>query len=160
MNMNDLKGRFTELKDQIAELQRQFKTQAAMLFAAESKQVFEQFPTLRSFRWTQYTPYWCDGDTCEFGVHMDYDLTITMEKDGQEERFDEMSPSSTKRQIESGTTWDDKPFVPGAEHWATVAIGDFTKQFDDSLMKELFGDHVEVTVFHTGQVQIGEHEHD
>lgn len=32
------------------------------------KELFEEFPNLESVKWSQYTPYFADGDACEFGV--------------------------------------------------------------------------------------------
>lgn len=47
----------------VAELRKDFPTMFTELFA--------QAPKLKSVSWTQYTPYFNDGDTCEFSAHTD-----------------------------------------------------------------------------------------
>lgn len=36
---------------------------------------FKKFPQVTAIVWTQYTPYFNDGDPCEFGVHTKYFTT-------------------------------------------------------------------------------------
>lgn len=38
----------------------------------QAKVIFDQYPDLESFSWTQYTPHFNDGDECVFAVHSDY----------------------------------------------------------------------------------------
>lgn len=45
------------------------------------KEVFDEFPELKSIRWTQYTPYWCDGGACFFRVNeFQYSISSEMMK--------------------------------------------------------------------------------
>lgn len=46
-------------------LNEDFKESIATIF----KSFFEANPEVYAFAWTQYTPYFNDGDTCEFGVN-------------------------------------------------------------------------------------------
>lgn len=54
------------------------KAKAEMLETAKAnfkdcaQEIFNEHPILKSFSWTQYTPYFNDGDACEFSVHTDY----------------------------------------------------------------------------------------
>lgn len=41
------------------------------LFKQAVKEIFSEFPGLKSFSWSQYTPHWNDGDECTFGCHFD-----------------------------------------------------------------------------------------
>lgn len=60
------------LKESVA-----IKTEMAIcttdLFKTDLPKLFQDFPTLESISWTQYTPYFMDGDPCEFGVNIDCD---------------------------------------------------------------------------------------
>jgi len=47
----------------VAELRKEFPSMFTELFA--------QAPKLKSVSWTQYTPYFNDGDSCEFSAHTD-----------------------------------------------------------------------------------------
>ena len=40
-------------------------------FPTMFKELFDKSEKIESFSWTQYTPFFNDGDTCEFGVHCD-----------------------------------------------------------------------------------------
>lgn len=48
------------------------KEEAQNHLKESSKEVFKKFPDLKSFAWTQYTPYFNDGDVCVFEVYRHY----------------------------------------------------------------------------------------
>lgn len=103
--------------------------------------LFESHPELQSFSWTQYTPYFNDGEECVFGVNVDDPDINGIE--GYE--------------INKG--WGDHPpqhpeLLPVKE-----AVEKFLSQFAESDMKSIFGDHVCVVVTPAG-VEVAEHEHD
>lgn len=51
------------------DLEKQIKEEAKEVFAATSKDIFEKHgDVVHSFGWTQYTPYFNDGEPCEFGT--------------------------------------------------------------------------------------------
>ena len=50
-----------------------FQERAKIALREEFKSFFEKFPEVESVRWSQYTPYFNDGEPCEFGVN---ELTI------------------------------------------------------------------------------------
>jgi hypothetical protein len=54
--------------------------------------VFERYPEVQAIRWTQYTPYFNDGEPCEFGVH---DIEFTLKN------YDEVSGE----EVEAGDNW-------------------------------------------------------
>ena len=51
-----------------AELTEKVKNSLSALF----QEVFERYPEITVIKWTQYTPYFNDGDTCEFYVNEFY----------------------------------------------------------------------------------------
>jgi len=61
------------IKDQ-EELRKQFQERAQSLFKNITKEFFNKNPGITGVVWTQYTPYFNDGDTCEFSVN---DCTFT-----------------------------------------------------------------------------------
>lgn len=67
--MSALQQKFDQLLADQAELKRQFQTQAQEMFKGITKEFFDKNPGVKSIVWTQYTPYFNDGDTCEFGVN-------------------------------------------------------------------------------------------
>jgi hypothetical protein len=50
----------------IADLRAKLNDKLKATLTFGSAELFEEFPELESFSWTQYTPYFNDGDTCEF----------------------------------------------------------------------------------------------
>ncbi len=121
-----------ELKQKQSELRKQIKEASQVFFKYATKDLFTQHPKLESFRWTQYTPYFNDGDECTFSVHKD-DLDFVF--DGAE--------------VEDVSTWTinhekyGKDYVPEFKAAALQAF-DLMGQMDDEVLKQLFGDHVEV----------------
>jgi hypothetical protein len=66
--MSKLQSTFEQLIADQAELQRKFQEQAQALFKEITKEFFDKNPGITGVVWTQYTPYFNDGDTCEFSV--------------------------------------------------------------------------------------------
>jgi len=71
---NALQLEFDKLLSDQAELRKQFQERAQALFKNITKEFFEKNPGITGVVWTQYTPYFNDGDTCEFSVN---DCTFT-----------------------------------------------------------------------------------
>jgi hypothetical protein len=66
--MSNLKTKFEQLLEDQAELQRKFQEQAQSMFKEITKEFFDKNPGITGVVWTQYTPYFNDGETCEFSV--------------------------------------------------------------------------------------------
>src|SRR5277367_3723557 len=81
MSTSAAQQKYQELRKKIAEAKKTMEDTAQGLFSEMSAEFFNENPTLVSFGWTQYTPYWCDGDVCEFGCNSNYP-TVGMEIDG------------------------------------------------------------------------------
>lgn len=74
-----------DIKSQMQELRQQAKNVGQKFFTESSQEIFNRFPTLESFGWHQYTPYFCDGEACYFSVNSDQ---IYINLIGQDERED------------------------------------------------------------------------
>lgn len=111
---------------------------------AESlKALFEAHPELVGVRWAQYTPYFNDGEPCEFGVRELYYRTAnTAEDAGDYEDGYESTP------------WRKEDKTP-----LHLAVDEFDRSRDEDIMREAFGDHVQVTATREG-VEVEEYEHD
>jgi hypothetical protein len=66
--MSKLQTTFDKFIADQAEMQRKFQEQAQALFKEITKEFFDKNPGITGVVWTQYTPYFNDGDTCEFSV--------------------------------------------------------------------------------------------
>ena len=127
--------KLNSLKEQINKLQEEAKVAAKELFQEGANQVFKDDPTVVKFSWTQYTPYFNDGEACVFGSNHNYASVYT----------------ATTQEDEDGDCMENSGDFPAVEK--------FLKQFDDDDMYSMFGDHVTVTVTPTG-IEVDEYDHD
>lgn len=138
------------------------------------------------FGWTQYTPYFNDGDPCEFGtsglwIRTVEDLTLKTVVSTDGDGGEELDPEDTSNfEIDyhthptlGGRSWpngyrdsDNKPIEPvyAGHHEAEWRLAsELSKaieggQFENVLL-DLFGDHCQVKVTRTG-ITIDEYSHD
>ena len=134
-----------ELKEKKESLLAEIQKEAKAFFNQEIKPLFAAHPALESFRWTQYTPDFNDGATCEFSAHTD-DLTFNF---GGKEYYYVSSYSLTSRSEKFP-----KEFAAAAK-----AVFKFMENFDSDDFEQMFGDHVEVIAKRDG-VEVNEYSHD
>jgi hypothetical protein len=136
---------------------------------------------IHSFGWTQYTPYFNDGEPCEFDVNEVWFKTVHDAKpkaneDDEEDyedrdRFNVMygtHPTLGRRDYEWNNTHDGQRLKVWKDYegqheqtWMNCyalaeAIG--TEAFDDVLL-EAFGDHAEIEITRDG-IKVDTYEHD
>src|SRR4051794_30400356 len=86
------------LQQQVVDARNQMREKAKALVSEGTKAIFEEYGDIvESFGWTQYTPYFNDGDECVFGVH---DLKI-MAADADEGDREEYGYGETTRPFSS-----------------------------------------------------------
>jgi len=98
--------------------------------------LFQKYPDVKSISWQQYTPYFNDGDSCEFSVRND-DIYIN--------GYDEYEMSKADRE----------KFSP-----AKTEFEDLLTSIPEDFYKDLFGDHKEVKILCNGEIEVEEYEHD
>lgn len=105
----------------------------------EMTAIFNKHPELIAVRWTQYTPYFNDGDACEFSVHEpQFKFTVAGCEDiGEEDDFEEVYTYK-------GCT------TPQVKQDIAKAVQAIINGVDEADMETLFGDHVEVTATREG----------
>lgn len=69
INYDALMNNFNELSKQIEAAKKNMADQSKQFIESAANSLFDRYPFLYSIYWTQYTPYFNDGDTCEFSVH-------------------------------------------------------------------------------------------
>ena len=132
-------------------------------FHGMAKELFITYPELKSIGWTQYTPYFNDGETCEFESHSNYP-TIN----GNDENYGINKTEEGVIDIvtDSKETMYDKDYksIPNPNYnpyyqEIVSTVKDFLKLFDDDDMYDLFGDHTRVTITIDG-CETEEYDHD
>lgn len=120
-------------------------SEARFLFNEAVKDLFAEHPEMESFSWAQYTPYFNDGDECVFGVLGD-DPDING-IDGY---------SIEPRRVYGKSVYE-------AEHGELVpakqAVAELLNAAPEAMMKDVFGDHMKVTVTRDG-ITTDEYSHD
>jgi hypothetical protein len=148
---------------QISKIKKEINEMSSDLFDDFREYIFNKYPEIESFGWTQYTPYFNDGEACMFYANTDY-LKIN---DEYSEDTDWYSPIT----ITKMGTWNRELRVyEGREEEpnsnfnqnlvnATYEIGDFLGNFDNDFYLSKFGDHAEITITKNG-IDISDYDHD
>jgi len=152
----------------MAEAKKQIEKIAADAFKELAVEFFENHPDIVSCGWTQYTPYWNDGDTCTFSANTEYPIVTFKAKDGKIIRYDENN--GTLYQADSAVVEDDIEFSEDEElemepydneiSKHSKAVSKFLSVFDEDDLETMFGDHVEVTVKRDGTADTETYEHE
>ena len=87
--MSDLISIYNNLMSQISALRAEAKEAASNALHETTKHYFEKYgDTVEQIFWNQYTPWFSDGDTCEFSVG---DIHIVLLSDESEDKYSEGS---------------------------------------------------------------------
>ena len=142
-----------------------------------SKMLYEKYPDLKSIHWTQYTPYFNDGDECEFGVH---EICFTYGADETEEDLEPYDSNIYPLYSEATVNmWAERAknasyaikYRDDAIAWRkeNPELAEFADDFDkfqtavgnipDDVMKATFGNHVMVQITRDNLI-IEEYDHD
>jgi hypothetical protein len=154
MTKNEFIEKINEYKVIRDEHMKLLRDNAKNVFGDITKDIFNDNPQLASFSWNQYTPYFNDGETCEFHVNRDYykinncddnvdNWTLNNEKYSKEidlERLSFDSIDSLKK--------------------AFKQINDLLSMFENADLQQMFGDHAEITVNRNGEIEVDEYSHD
>lgn len=133
-------------KAMVAELQTEFPK----LFT----ELFQKSKLINSFTWRQYTPYFNDGDSCEFGVYAD-----SCDINGED--YDELEWYSWKvKYDEYREELKEDKNVNIEESLIVDEFVEVVNTIPEEFLKDLFGDHVKVTVNRDGTVEVEDYDHD
>lgn len=137
-------------------------------FKKELRSFFESTPEIKAIVWNQYTPYFADGDACEFSVNEVY--FTNAESEILEENLNGISYGdielegffSITSNSKYGRNWDDTPIQEPVSLEVQTSINDMAKKLNmipDEVYLDMFGDHVTVTVTRD-TITTSEYEHD
>lgn len=133
----------TEVVNNYNRALRELKTAMGERFKAELKTafkaVFAEYPNVTRLEWTQYTPYFNDGDICVFSVNEVEIWDDTVGKDDE---------------VGVYVCWGE-----GRQRYPMIADLADNLSRADTLLLEMFGDHCRITVTPEG-IDVEEYEHD
>jgi hypothetical protein len=159
MNLEALK----EKKKEIAKLKAEAQQMASDAFDSFCKEIFEKHPKVESFGWSQYTPYFNDGDTCTFSANTDY-ISINGEYVDDSKWINEKTVTDWGTWNRDLRIYEGRVEVPNLDYDPELSKGadeitEFLRNFDNDFYITRFGDHAEITVSKDG-VDVDEYEHD
>lgn len=148
-------------KKQIEELRKGIKKTLKASFKDLTKDLFVDYPELKSFSWTQYTPYFNDGESCEFDANVEYvDINGYGEYDDDDNELMNIQKNARKK------IWGDdnegeikNPNYSKRCEEIVKTVTQFLKNFDNEDYLDIFGNHVKVVVTAKG-IKVDEYEHD
>ena len=163
MNYQEKLKELKEKQSQISDIKKQVLDLSSGIFEDFYKYIFEKYPKLDSFGWTQYTPYFNDGETCVFYANTNY-ITVN------DEYFEDASWSQEVKVLDWGTwnsqlrKYEGRVEEPNPDYDAVLfeasnEITNFLGQFDNDFYLTKFGDHASITVTKDG-VDISDYDHD
>ena len=157
--MSDLQTAFDKLLDEQRELQKKFQATAQALFKETTKEFFDKNANITAIVWTQYTPYFNDGDTCEFSVN---EPTFTNAPDPESVRWGEYDgdeeTAADGSEIFAWESWGEP--LEGLNVEMCQAFGRMIQSSEmEDVMKAMFGDHVKVVATREG-FDVDDYDHD
>lgn len=160
---NDKFSVLREKQEEIKKLKKEMLEASNKIFTELTKTIFEEHPKVKSFGWSQFTPYFNDGDTCYFSTNTDY-IYINGESADESDWINETKITNygtwnrEKREYEGRTEVPNLDYDPDLSK-ANDEIKEFLRNFDNDFFMSQFGDHAEITVTAEG-VSVDEYEHD
>ena len=133
MNKETLQEKFESFKKQVEDLRTKLQETGEQFLLEHFKETFDKHQNLKEVRWTQYTPYFNDGEECTF--RSNHEWADIIGADGELD-YDSKEYKEIKKNIR-----------------------EFLSQFDDELLRNLFGDHVEIVVTKEG-INVEKYEHE
>lgn len=163
---NSLKG----LIEVQAKLRKEFQQQAQDAFKEVVKELFEKNTGLGLVTWTQYTPYFNDGEECTFSINEAYFSNATDTEDieyGEYQGDDDTlwSTDSIVTHLTGGASWDKETTVKvqATEGLNLESIREFMSILNspemEDIFRAMFGDHVKVVLTRKG-IEVDEYSHD
>jgi hypothetical protein len=142
-----------------AELEGLLKEHGKEMLRELFAELFAAAPAIKAVRWTQYTPYFNDGDACVFRIHDPEYSTVDPDGDGETgEDSDENDNDEDADEDGFFTSWDN------AYEKHKEALEPFETKFGnaESILESL-GDHSQITVTcRNGEIviDVDDYEHD
>lgn len=143
------------LKAEMEAAQAQFRDRGKELFKPALAELFAKYPAMKNIAWTQYTPYFNDGDACTFSVNNDVDIN-GVERYENDEASETNYVKNDAGKYVSVPNERYNPAVKAMYDEAERLIG----SIPEDIMEALFGDHAEITADRDGTFTVESYSHD
>lgn len=159
--MSALADAIASYKETKKKFQDEIKDKMKLAF----KEFFDANPEVEEMTWVQYTPWFNDGDTCEFSVN-DIVIPVYLNDDEREEAEDchyyDLEGFQIDNYYKERLTDAEEVFGADRAKELATAIKEFRSDFHsipEEVMEGVFNNHVKVTATREG-FEVEEYEHD
>lgn len=144
-----------QLAEELTALKKEFQEKSKETLKEIFKLFFQNNPQVKAVVWSQYTPYFNDGDPCTFSV---YDIEYFLEEPF--DYYEGFSSGSWYKPAEgkvgtAGLTQKELDVI----HANFNSFVKFLYKLDDSAYLDMFGDHSLITATKDG-FEVNEYYHD
>jgi hypothetical protein len=147
-------------QEAVAKARKEAKATAKEALKEMAAEFFAENPHVVSVNWNQYTPYFNDGDPCNFSAYIDYPQFTFHTVDGTKLTYHAGAGSLVgedgESDYESGTEEKYAKEIAKVEK----SVVKFLKNFSEDDLEEMFGDGVEITLDCKGKIKTADYEHD
>lgn len=162
-NLDTLRKTLNENRKKILKQQQELRKAAQAVFVVAVKDFFEAVPEVKTVFWTQYTPYFNDGDPCVFRVTDIEFSTATFENGDDIDSFKEENSYwyGEGSRVEHGGTAINTSSYNRELNPTEAACKEFSeliRSIEDN-MEEIFGDHCQIILTSDGRTIVEEYEH-
>ena len=150
MIINEKLKSLSETRKQLTNLKNQINKQSYEIFTEFRKEIFDKYPKLESFGWTQYTPYFNDGETCVFSPNTSY-IKINGEYAEDTDWISNVKVINWGTWNPTTRKYEDREEIVNESYDEDLSnahdeIINFLSYFDDDFYLSQFGDHAEIVV--------------
>lgn len=148
----------TDYEEMMNEVQKTLRAKMKDVF----KSFFDSYPEVKTIHWTQYAPYFNDGDECVFGVYQPYfTRTEHAELEDREHAWGEGDDGIIETRV-----WDEvsRRYVaadidPNLICDMDTFTGILQSEANEAVMQAMFGNHVWVKAHRDG-FEVDDYDHD
>lgn len=149
------------LMEQMRAARQRMKDEGKSALKEAFREFFDDCPEVAAINWTQYTPYWNDGEPCYFSVQ-DFCLVLTREARTAllDEEYSEAQQEDAESDHYDGDHYELNKTSGGRAKQISAQFLKFCKLVrDQDLLENTFGDHVKVHATPKG-FDVTEYSHD
>lgn len=151
-----------DLQKDLQSVWSKIKKEAGAAFDEAFAEFFTSVPEAEAIAWTQYTPYWCDGDICTFGVN---EFSLLLTPDGALSLLDDNRTAADNE--DSLKEYSEGMDEYGISRSKKARSREVHKLFQellknirvDDLLQVAYGDHAAIVVNRDGTTKNTECEH-
>lgn len=158
MSLNDIKNKIAGKREELNALKEEYTKVFRKEFHNIIKSFFEEVPEVQAIIWSQYTPYFNDGDPCVFGIGDIFYVTKNFDIEDRKSPYYYVDDEYGCIRTYAWCADEASEFISDEKY---NRVKEFTKIITDNedLMEELYGDPAAVYIT-KDSVIVDEYEHD